>query len=46
MRALASQGDVAEALRVHAALCDVLREELGISPCAATQAVYDNLLRA
>jgi DNA-binding SARP family transcriptional activator len=46
MRALARQGNVAEAFGVHARLCDVLRDELGISPCAATQAVYDHLLRA
>ncbi len=46
MRALASQGNVAEALRVHARLREVLRDELGISPCAASQAVYDHLLRA
>ena len=46
MRALAGQGNVAEALRVYAGLCEVLREELGISPCAATQTVYDQLLRA
>jgi SARP family transcriptional regulator, regulator of embCAB operon len=46
MRALASQGNVAEALQVHARLCDVLRDELGISPCAATQAVYHHLLQA
>jgi hypothetical protein len=45
-RALASQGNVAEALQVHARLCEVLRDELGISPCTATQAVYDRLLRA
>jgi DNA-binding SARP family transcriptional activator len=46
MRALAGQGNVAEALGVYAGLREVLREELGISPCAATQAVYDQLLRA
>ena len=46
MRALASQGNVAEALHVHARLCQVLRGELGISPSAATQAVYHHLLRA
>ena len=46
MRALAAQGNVAEALHVHAILCEVLRDELGISPCAATQAIYDQLLRA
>ena len=46
MRALAAQGNVAEALNVHASLRELLRGELGISPCAATQAVYDQLLRA
>lgn len=45
MRALAAQGNVAEAFHVHAMLCEVLRDELGISPCAATQAIYDQLLR-
>jgi SARP family transcriptional regulator, regulator of embCAB operon len=46
MRALASQGNVAEALHVHARLREILRDELGISPCAVTQAVYDQLLEA
>jgi DNA-binding SARP family transcriptional activator len=46
MRALATEGNVAEALRVYADLQDVLRDELGISPSATTQAVYDLLLRA
>jgi SARP family transcriptional regulator, regulator of embCAB operon len=46
MRALAAQGNVAEALNVHASLRETLRDELGISPCAATQAVYDQLLRS
>jgi DNA-binding SARP family transcriptional activator len=46
MRALASQGNVAEGLQVHARLCKVLRDELGVSPCAATQAVYQDLLLA
>jgi len=46
MRALASQGNVAEALRVYTELCEVLREQLGVLPCAASQAVYDDLLRA
>ncbi|MGO9504591.1 MAG: AfsR/SARP family transcriptional regulator [Streptosporangiaceae bacterium] len=46
MRALAAQGNVAEALNVHASLREILRDELGISPCAATQAVYDQLVRA
>jgi DNA-binding SARP family transcriptional activator len=46
MRALAAQGNVAEALHVHASLRETLRNELGISPCAATQAVYDQLLHS
>ncbi len=46
MRALARQGNVAEALRVYADLSDVLREELGISPCATSHAVYSSLLHA
>jgi DNA-binding SARP family transcriptional activator len=46
MRALACQGNVAEALRVYTDLCVILREELGISPCSTTQSVYDDLLRA
>ena len=46
MQALAGQGNPAEALRVYAELSGVLREELGASPCAATQAVHEELLRA
>jgi DNA-binding SARP family transcriptional activator len=46
MRALAGQGNVAEALAVHAELSTVLREELGVSPSAATQAVFQSLLHA
>ena len=46
MRALASQGNVAEALRVYTTLCEVLRDELGVSPSTSTQALYENLLRA
>jgi pentatricopeptide repeat protein len=46
MRALADQGNVAEAFRVYADLSAVLRDELGVSPCASSQAVYDELLRA
>ena len=44
MRALAGQGNVAEALAVHAELSTVLRDELGVSPSAATQAVFQSLL--
>ncbi len=46
MQALASQGNVAEALLVYANLREVLRDELGVSPCATTQVVYHQLLRA
>jgi DNA-binding SARP family transcriptional activator len=46
MRALASQGNVAEALRVYTNLCAILREELGVPPCAATRAIHDQLLTA
>ncbi len=45
MRALAKQGNVAEALRVYTQLCETLRDQFGISPCAASQSVYDELLR-
>ena len=46
MRALAGQGNVGRGARVYADLCDVLRDELGVSPSAATQAVYQSLLRS
>jgi DNA-binding SARP family transcriptional activator len=46
MQALAAQGNVAEALRVYTNLSDTLRDELGVSPCATTQGVYHQLLRA
>ena len=46
MQALAAQGNVAEALRVYTNLCDVLRDELGATPCAASRAVHDQLIIA
>ena len=46
MRALAAQGNVAEALRMYTNLCTVLREELGVAPCAATRAIHEQLLTA
>ena len=46
MRALAAQGNVAEALRVYADLREVLRDELGVSPCASSQEVYEELLHS
>lgn len=45
MQALAAQGNSAEALRVYADLCEVLRDELGVSPSAPIEAVYQSLLR-
>lgn len=44
MRALAKQGNSAEALRVYTDLCDELRAELGVSPSSSSQAVYEELL--
>lgn len=46
MRALAEQGNVAEALAVYAALAETLREQLGVSPCASSQAAHARLLQA
>jgi pentatricopeptide repeat protein len=46
MQALARQGNVAEALRVYSRLCDLLRDELGVSPSPPTRAVYDELVLA
>ena len=45
IRALAARGDVAEALAVYDELRHTLRGELGVSPCAATQALHARLLR-
>ena len=44
MRALAAQGNVAEALRVHDKLRCLLRDELGIAPSAAVQELHRELL--
>jgi SARP family transcriptional regulator, regulator of embCAB operon len=44
MQALARQGNIAEALSVYTSLRKVLRDELGISPSAKSQAVYEHLL--
>lgn len=46
MRALDRQGNAAEALGVYAGLQTVLRDELGVSPSPASQAVYGGLLGA
>jgi DNA-binding SARP family transcriptional activator len=45
MRALAARGDAADALAVYGQLRQQLREELGVSPCPATQALHTRLLR-
>jgi SARP family transcriptional regulator, regulator of embCAB operon len=46
MQALALQGNVGEALCVYTSLREILRDELGVSPSAKSQAVYDHLLHA
>jgi SARP family transcriptional regulator, regulator of embCAB operon len=45
MRALAARGDVADALAVYEELRQLLRGELGVSPCSTTQALHARLLR-
>jgi SARP family transcriptional regulator, regulator of embCAB operon len=44
MEALAAQDNLAEALHVYGQLCDCLREQLGVSPSAATRELYERLL--
>jgi DNA-binding SARP family transcriptional activator len=44
MRALAEQGNDAEALVVYSRLCAVLRAELGVDPSGPTQVIYQQLL--
>jgi SARP family transcriptional regulator, regulator of embCAB operon len=44
MRALAAQGNTAEALRAYEELRTLLREELGIAPCAETLELHAGLL--
>jgi pentatricopeptide repeat protein len=44
MRALADQGNVAEALVVYSSLCTVLRDELGVNPSGPTRAIHRQLL--
>jgi DNA-binding SARP family transcriptional activator len=44
MRALAARGNTAEALRVYEQLRTLLRDELGIAPCAETLALHAELL--
>jgi len=44
MRALAGEGNPAEALRAYDTLRTLLRDELGVSPSAQSQALYEALL--
>ncbi len=46
MRALADQGNLAEALQAYGQLCDSLREQLGVAPGPATRELYEGLLAA
>jgi DNA-binding SARP family transcriptional activator len=45
IRALAARGDAAAALAAYDQLRHLLREELGVSPCPATQVLHARLLR-
>lgn len=45
MRALIAQGDISEALRIYEGLRALLREELGTTPAAEVQTLYQQLLR-
>jgi SARP family transcriptional regulator, regulator of embCAB operon len=46
MQALAAQGNLAEALSVYGQLSECLRDQLGVSPSAATRELYQRLLAA
>jgi DNA-binding SARP family transcriptional activator len=46
MRALARQGNVAEALGAYSRLCAVLRDELGVSPSTESRALRNTLTDA
>jgi DNA-binding SARP family transcriptional activator len=46
MRALAAQGNLAEALGVYGQLSECLRDQLGVSPSPATRELYERLLAA
>lgn len=45
MQALATEGNIAEALRAYEHLRSTLADELGIDPSPTTRAVYEQLLR-
>jgi DNA-binding SARP family transcriptional activator len=44
MRALAAEGNLAEALGVYGQLSECLRDQLGVSPSPATRELYERLL--
>ena len=44
MRALAAQDNVAEAIRVHERLRNLLRDELGTQPSASVREFYQQLV--
>jgi DNA-binding SARP family transcriptional activator len=46
MRALAAQGNLAEALGVYGQLSQCLRDQLGVAPSPATRELYEHLLAA
>jgi pentatricopeptide repeat protein len=46
MRALAAQGNFAEALGVYGQLSEYLRDQLGVSPSPASRELYEHLLAA
>jgi DNA-binding SARP family transcriptional activator len=46
MQALATQGNLAEALGVYSQLCECLRDQLGVSPSPATRELHQRLLAA
>jgi SARP family transcriptional regulator, regulator of embCAB operon len=46
MRALAAQGNLAEALEVYGNLAECLRDQLGAAPSPATRELYEQLLAA
>jgi pentatricopeptide repeat protein len=46
MRALADQGNLAEALSVYGQLRECLRDQLGVSPSPSSRELYERLLAA
>ena len=46
MQALATQGNLAEALDIYGQLSECLRDQLGVSPSPATRQLHERLLAA